>query len=233
MQESIENIIHKEFEFIKCLVNNDDKSVTVLRHNQNNQKLLRITHKGNGDVYKILQKISSPNLPRIYSVTEENNTVLVYEEYIDGISVSDVLTAGHYDEDGVRVVIKELCSVLCILHSHNIIHRDIKPENVIITNSGDVVLVDFDAARIHKDYKSADTKILGTTGFAAPEQYGFNQTDLRTDIFSLGILMNVMLTGNHPSKQLYQGNLTKIIEKCINTDPNQRYNNTTELHSVL
>lgn len=77
------------------------------------------------------------------------------------------------------------------------VHRDIKPENIILRGS-QAVLIDFDAARLHKPEHEADTQILGTTGFAAPEQYGLSQSDIRTDIYSLGVLINVMLTGNTP-----------------------------------
>ena len=81
---------------------------------------------------------------------------------------------------------------------------DVKPENIILRGS-EAVLIDFDAARLHKPEHEMDTQILGTTGFAAPEQYGLSQSDLRTDIYSVGILINVMLTGEHPSKKLAEG----------------------------
>ena len=103
----------------------------------------------------------------------------------------------------------------------------------MIDSIGNVKLIDFDAARIFKSYQQQDTSFIGTAGFAAPEQYGINQTDPRSDIFALGILLNVMLTGEHPSRKLYKGRLTKVIEKCINIDPNKRYANIKDLYKKL
>ena len=91
-----------------------------------------------------------------------------------------------------------MCKALWVLHSLGAVHRDVKPENIILRGS-EAVLIDFDAARLYKPEESGDTQVLGTTGFAAPEQYGLSQTDRRADIYAVGILMNVMLTGEHPS----------------------------------
>ena len=94
-------------------------------------------------------------------------------------------------------------------------------------------MIDFDAARLHKPEHEADTQILGTTGFAAPEQYGLSQSDIRTDIYSLGILINVMLTGEHPSKCLAEGRLGRIVERCTRVNPQKRYKNVLRLMEAL
>ena len=94
-------------------------------------------------------------------------------------------------------------------------------------------LIDFDASRFFKKGQSKDTVIIGTAGYAAPEQLGFAQSDERTDIFALGVLMNVMLTGEHPTNKLYKGKLRKVIEKCIQLDPQKRYKNVEELKKIL
>ena len=112
------------------------------------------------------------------------------------------------------------------------VHRDVKPENIILRGS-DAILIDFDAARLHKPEHEADTQVLGTTGFAAPEQYGLSQSDLRTDIYSVGILINVMLTGQHPSKQLAPGRLGRVVERCTQVSPEKRYPNVLRLMEVL
>ena len=112
------------------------------------------------------------------------------------------------------------------------VHRDIKPENVILRGS-DAVLIDFDAARLHKPEHETDTQILGTTGFAAPEQYGLSQSDTRTDIYSLGILINVMLTGEHPSKKLAEGRMGRVVERCTRVNPQKRYRNVLRVMEAL
>ena len=95
------------------------------------------------------------------------------------------------------------------------------------------MLIDFDAARLHKPEAAADTQILGTTGFAAPEQYGLSQSDTRTDIYSLGVLMNVMLTGQHPSQTLAEGRLGRVIGRCTQVNPEKRYRDVVHLMGEL
>ena len=112
------------------------------------------------------------------------------------------------------------------------IRDSIKPENVILRGN-DVVLIDFDAARLHKPEAKADTRILGTTGFAAPEQYGLGQSSTRTDIYSLGVLMNLMLTGQHPSKKLAEGRMGRVIQRCTQVNPSKRYKDVIHLMEVL
>lgn len=227
------NIITEQFGFVKSLRRTEDKSVIMMRHKILGTEIVIREFSGESEVYKVLQSLSHPNLPKVYSVEQTEKGCRVVEEYINGITVAEVLTSGLYTVKGAKEVAKGVCNALHTLHSLNIIHRDIKPENVMIDTYGTVKLIDFDASRIYKSYRSHDTSFIGTAGFAAPEQYGISQTDPRSDIFSLGILINVMLTGEHPSKKLYKGRLTGVIEKCINIDPNKRYANVNELYDKL
>ena len=119
-----------------------------------------------------------------------------------------------------------------MLHSIGAVHRDVKPENIILRGDN-AVLIDFDAARFHKPENSADTQILGTTGFAAPEQYGLSQSDIRTDIYALGVLINVMLTGEHPSRHLAKGRMGRIVDRCTQVNPQRRYKNVLRLMEAL
>ena len=228
-----ENIIAEQFGFVKALRNEENKSLIVLRHKSLGNRIVVRKYRGNVSVYEMLGRISHPNLPRIYSAEQSGDECTVVEEYIDGITVADVLMSGLYTPQGACEIARCVCRALDALHSLNIIHRDIKPENIMIETTGNVKLIDFDAARIFKQYQPQDTSFIGTAGFAAPEQYGIGQTDPRSDIFALGILLNVMLTGEHPSKKLYKGKLTKTIEQCINVDPNQRFSNVRELYRKL
>ena len=233
MCNSFGEIMSDQFDFVKTLSQSARKTAVVLRHKESGTEIVQIRCQGNADIYKTLQRIRHPNLPAIYSVAHQNNSIEVIEAYIPGLTVADVLQTGLYTEDGTRTVIRELCSALDDLHTVRIIHRDIKPENVIIDTAGQVCLIDFDAARFYKPYQTQDTSFIGTAGFAAPEQFGFNQTDPRSDIFALGILMNVMLTGEHPSKRLYAGKLRRVIENCIQIDPNMRYGSAKALFQAL
>ncbi len=227
------NIIAEQFSFVKALRKDDNKSVVVMRHRQLGTCVVVREFTGDIAVYKKLESIAHPNLPKIYGAYESEKRCSVVEEYIDGITVADVLAGGLYTVQGASRVVKEICNALETLHSLDIIHRDIKPENVMIDSSGTVKLIDFDAARIYKAYKPLDTSFVGTAGFAAPEQYGISQTDPRSDIFALGILLNVMLTGEHPSKRLCGGRMKRVVEKCIDMDPNKRYSSANEFAKKL
>ena len=119
-----------------------------------------------------------------------------------------------------------------MLHTLGAVHRDVKPENIILRGD-QAVLIDFDAARLHKPEHETDTQVLGTTGFAAPEQYGLSQTDQRADIYAAGILINVMLTGEHPSRKLAEGHLGRVVRRCTQVSPEKRYPNVLRLMEAL
>jgi serine/threonine protein kinase len=166
-------------------------------------------------------------------VVRENTKAIVLEEYIEGMTVGDVLEGGVYSEEGVVEICRKLCDALTVLHGMGIIHRDIKPENIILTKNGEVKLIDFNASKEYKERKDKDTRILGTAGFAAPEQYGISQSDARTDIYAMGVLINVMLTGEHPSKVMCSGRMKKIVNRAVSINPDNRYQSSTELKEML
>lgn len=158
--------------------------------------------------------------------------VAVLEEYIQGDSLAYLLEGALFSPAEARKITMQLCNALWVLHQLGAVHRDIKPENVIIRGS-EAILIDFDASRIFKSDTNQDTQILGTTGYAAPEQYGIAQTDERADIYSLGVLLNIMLTGKHPSKGLASGRLGRIVQKCTMVNPEKRYKSVLYLMEAL
>ena len=145
-----------------------------------------------------------------------------------GVMLKDAL----FTPRETRRILRQLCRALWVLHSMGAVHRDVKPENIVLRGQN-AVLIDFDAARIHKKSRENDTRVLGTIGYAAPEQYGFSQSDACSDIYSLGILMNVMLTGKHPSNQLAPGRFGRIITRCTQITPSKRYKNILRLLNEL
>ena len=182
--------------------------------------------------YEELQNIRHINLPEIYDVLEMEDGQIVLEEYIDGLTVAQVMEIDQYRSSGARKVLLGLCDALTALHGYGIIHRDVKPENVIVETSGRVVLIDFNASRIVSG-ASKDTVIMGTVGYASPEQLGLAQTDARTDVYAVGVLYNVMLTGQHPSVTIASGKAGRIVRKCTAVNPNERYQSTNELWAAL
>ncbi len=227
------NNIKENYKVVSIIKSNDNVKITRLRNEVFSKDIVMREFKGSGDTYRKLLSTKHINLPEIYEVCTDGDNCTVLEEFIDGVTVADVLSCGLYTENGAATVATEICNALCELHKKDIIHRDVKPENVMITSNGRVVLIDFGAAREFKHFRTSDTFIMGTTGYAAPEQFGFSQTDKRADIFSLGVMLNVMLTGYHPSKLLYEGKIGKIIRRCIQIEPGRRFNSAAELKACI
>ena len=229
----IENVLKEQYQFVRKLKDSEKSQIYVYRHKELGKDLVKRSVKGSGEVFMILRSLSHPNIANVYDAVKTKDGFIVLEEYVEGQTVYEYLQDSLYSPTGVKRVVSSLCDALDFLHKNKIIHKDIKPENVMIDNRGNVRLIDFDAARVYKPYKSGDTRMIGTTGYAAPEQYGLNQTDERTDIYALGVLMNVMLTGEPPERKLYSGKLKKVIIKCTQTIPDNRYQNVTELKKYL
>lgn len=224
--------LEEQYSTVKILKKSDRGSVTLLRHKQTGMKFIFRRFFGNGQVYRALLNISCPHLPAIIEVAEKDGEVLVLEEYIQGDTLSYLLAGDVFSARQTRQIARQLCRALWVLHAIGAVHRDIKPENIILRGK-DVVLIDFDASRIQKPEQCEDTQILGTTGYAAPEQYGLSQTDGRADIYSMGILMNVLMTGQHPSQKQVRGHMGRIIQKCTMTAPEKRYQTIFALLEAL
>lgn len=190
----------------------------------------------NLDVYNQIIKIENIYMAKIYEMFKCDDSLIVIEEFINGKTLQRILDDnGSLDEDIAIGYIINLCSILDILHNQTppVIHRDIKPSNIIIDNSGVLKLIDFDVSRVYKEESNMDTHILGTKGYASPEQFGFEQTDCRSDIYSVGVLINVLTTGKHIKEKLNEGKLKDIIEKCTSLSPDSRYSSVKELQMDL
>lgn len=175
-------------------------------------------------IYKILVENRHKNISDIIEVFEYEDITVVIEEYISGEPLSEILKkTGAQSEYDTKNIIGQVCDGLTFLHKHNIIHRDINPNNIMVTSDGRVKIIDFDISRSVKKNSAADTVVLGTVGYAAPEQFGFSQSDTRTDIYAVGVLANVMLTGKMPNECLYIGKLGRVIAKATEIDARIRY----------
>lgn len=228
----IEKYLNTEFECVKLLHSGERKAVRLMRRPGSGNLYIARSFTGSCEVYSQLLSVSCPNLPRIYEAAEKDGKVLVLEEYIQGDTVFYLLKGSLFDPKETRTAVLGICRALCVLHGLGAVHRDIKPENVIIRGE-EAVLIDFDASRTVKTGGKSDTVVLGTTGYAAPEQYGIGQTDARADIYALGVLMNVMLTGKHPSIALAPGRLGRVVRKCKMVNPEDRYQCAARLMEAL
>ena len=178
---------------------------------------------GRDTVCRKLVGVQTPQLAQVYACQDADEDTVSEEEYIDGTLLSDLLRRTLLDERQAAAAARELCTALQTLHGLGYVHRDVKPENVMLTKQGRVVLLDLDAAAPLLGSPDRNTRLLGTAGYAAPEQFGFARCDVRADIFALGVLLNVMLTGEHPSVCLAKGRLGRIVRRCTHTNAAQRY----------
>jgi serine/threonine protein kinase len=180
-------------------------------------------------IYARLTGVRTEGLPTVIKTADD----YVLIEYVNGISLNKKIA-----RDGVMSVeeakrhMKSLCSAAAFLHERGIIHRDITASNIIVGQHG-CYLIDLGIAREMKSNKNSDTQILGTVGYAAPEQFGFNQSDDKTDIYALGVVFNYMLTGALPNERLYCGEESRIIRKCVEIDSRKRYKNVIALKRAL
>ncbi len=182
------------------------------------------------DIIKRLMSVNCPNIVRFLGFCEIGGVFYAVEEYISGVTLKKYIEIrGALDEATVRNVSIAVCSALAQVHSLGIVHRDINPNNIMIDNTGVVKVIDFDISRITSPYKPSDTQILGTQGYAAPEQYGFSQTNYKADVYSLGVLINYMLTLRMPNEKIADSYFTPIILKCIEIDENNRYSSVEEI----
>lgn len=197
----------------------------------------------------LLRKLKHQYLPRIVDVIDRDGSFLIVMDYIEGRPLSDLLKDNRpLPQNQVIHYAKQLCEVLSYLHSWKpaIIYRDLKPGNIMLQPDENIKLIDFGAAREYRNDMHADTRCLGTKGYAAPEQFGgAGQTDQRTDIYCLGTTLYHLLTGHNPclppyeiypirhwNESLSEG-LEKIIQKCTENDPKKRYRSCAEIRYDL
>ena len=197
----------------------------------------------NPEVYQQLREHPVKHTPVIYGLYQvpsekgsEVSELVVIEEYLPASTLAELLEEkGVFSQEETLEIVMQLCRILMELHSLKtpIIHRDIKPSNVMLLPDGTVKLLDFNAAKTETSFQNRDTVLIGTAGFAAPEQYGFSSSSPQTDIYAVGVLMNVCLTGQLPAAKTADGKLRNIIRCCLEVNPKDRYQTVRELYHAL
>lgn len=227
MKRQVKLYIERNFKKIK-LLHKSEKSEIWLVSNQGGVLYVLKYMKHTGVPYTELKNIAHIVLPKIIHVAIDEQQTVVVEEYINGQNMNTfVLEQNFLDEELAKNIMLQLCEGLTVLHEANIIHRDIKPSNLILTSNNEVKLIDFDVARLDKEDANGDTRQLGTKGYAPPEQYGFSQTDCRSDIYALGITMKELLGSS------YTGDLCKVLNRCTELNPKDRFQSVKELKEAV
>ncbi len=206
----------------------DNKRSLVRNELTGDVRMMKILSHYDESVYAYLYAHPEKHIPKIYDYFKDGyGNLIVVEEFIQG-NTFDVLISDSEMPDKTKLgFFLDLLEGLEFLHSapDPIIHRDLKPANIMVTEKGEVKILDYDAAKIYKPGSTGDTTYLGTDGVAAPEQYGFMQSDPRSDIYAVG----KMLAAAFPKNARIQ----QIAAKATTFDPNGRYNEARELSDVL
>lgn len=215
---------------------NEKHQVSLVQHVESRKLYVKkIVSSHNLEIYHILKRERFASIPTIKELIEEDDRLIVIEEYISGQNLEEILAQRLFSEEETRRILMDLCQILKPLHDYDspIIHRDIKPSNLILDGQNHLYLIDFDASKNYDPEKTRDTVLMGTEDYAAPEQYGFQQSSEKTDIFSIGVLANKMLTGRLPSETRTAGAFHSIIEKCLSIDPQDRFSSVSALSAAI
>ncbi|MBO0473451.1 serine/threonine protein kinase [Enterococcus ureasiticus] len=182
-----------------------------------------------------LRNIKQAHLPKIQELVVQDGKLWLYEEFIQGKTLTEVIqSSGILETEQILTIAMSVLEALGALHKKGLVHRDVKPGNIMMTNEGTVKLIDFDAVRAVDGEKESDTVQLGTMGFASPEQFGFAESDERSDLYSLGIVMNICSVKEYPKKRLTEDQaLRGIIRKATKLEPAERYQSALEMHLAL
>lgn len=192
---------------------------------------------------EIMKKMADRKLsgiPKAYRIFEKNGEVYLVREYIEGMSLAQmVLQKGGISEAEICRISRKICQTAEQFQNPDepMIHRDIKPENIVVTPGSEVVFIDFGTMRSYKKDGSRDTFVVGTRGTAAPEQYGYTQTDQRTDVYAIGQTMLYMVSESYEMNQLSEcavsRRMKKIIEKACSFEPDKRYGDAAQLRRAV
>jgi serine/threonine protein kinase len=197
----------------------------------------------NAEVFSRLSSVGGAHLPHVVETYDLPDQVAIVREYVYGASLAAcVAEAGRMGETAAARVVADVCDAVATIHEQGIVHRDVSPKNVILSPRG-AVLIDLGIARAYVEGAQRDTTRLGTWGFASPEQYGFAQTDGRSDVYSVGCLLGYMLTGVTPDAEGYAAaladtavvrpELRRIVEKACSFEPSERYQSAGALRDAV
>lgn len=202
------------------VIHSSEHGDVLLGENSDGKLIVKKKAPQDKELLKRLCKIHSPYISSVVEYDDE----YIYLEYAEGVPLSE-----HGAPSSLLYgIFSEICCGLSILHNAGIIHRDIKPSNLILGDDGHIKIIDFDAARIKKPNADKDTAFIGTDGFAPPEQYGFMQTDERSDIYSLGVTMKLLLRDKYVHSPY-----RRVAEKCMRFNPDQRYSSAEQVKRAL
>ena len=226
MEKPVEEYIRATFSFLRVL-KESERSRTMLAAKEDGKLVVVREIYATGLPYKEIKAIEHPLFAKIFLTAEEDGRTWVVEEYIDGESLQDLWERGErFSAAEIKAMLREMSEGLAALHRAGIVHRDIKPAH-ILRQGGRLRLIDFDAARLMREDAAPDTRHLGTVGYAPPEQYGYGQTDGRSDVYALGVTFEKLL------KDGEGGAVWRVLRRAQAVDPERRYASVEQLVRAL
>ena len=210
---------------------------------------------------KVIGRLSHPSIVTIYDVGEDQGTVYIAMEFLEGLPLSDLMSSGRLEPDKIVDVVVQIAETLDYAHKKGVIHRDIKPSNIVIQPDGRIRITDFGIAHIEDPSGALQTQagdIMGTPAYMSPEQVQGQKVDGRSDLFSLGVILYEMCVGSRPfgvaGKSLVTifneiltceppdpvtvspnlpNKLADIIRKTLQKDPDKRFQTGQEISEAL
>ena len=162
-------------------------------------------------------KLDHSNIATIYDVGRENDLTYIVMQYIKGQSLQQVIAnKKKFSPKEINDILIPLCDALEYAHQHGIVHRDIKPANILIDLKGKPNVVDFGVARVETSTLTQSGMTVGTPSYMSPEQIMGKRVDNRADIFSLGVILYELATGQRPFSG---GNVSTLMYKIVNEEP--------------
>ena len=215
----------------------DRPDIILVKHCETGQKFIKkLLTTYNKSVYDYLKDNQVKHMPIIHEIYESENCLIVIEECIEGKTIADLLEDNAFSEDRAIDIAIDICRILEVIHGlpTPIIHRDIKPSNIMVTPENETYLLDMNVAKWYDPDKTDDTRYMGTRFYAAPEQvgYGLSASSAKSDVYAIGVLLNVMVTRRFPKEERADGRLWDIVERCISLNADDRYN-ASELVEAL
>lgn len=226
---------------ISCLKDGERK-VYLVRDQAGQPAALKMQPVGRTDSlrkeYELLHQLHHPQIPRPLTYLESDGQEYLMREYVEGVSLYEQVTArGPLSPAQVRITAISLCQILQYLHTQTppVICRDVKPQNVVVDPTGCCHLIDLGTARHYRPKQKGDTVFLGTESTAPPEQFGYQQTDQRSDVYSLGMLLRFLLSGSFDPLPDLPGQraLCRIIRRCTAFAPKARYSSAQAVQKAL
>lgn len=231
-EETLPEELIDKYDIVECLSCVEECDTLLVRQKQTGKKMVAKCYATDSILFEQMEK---GTIPGFLGKFRNEKYYCVLREYVEGVSLEEFVITNYMTEDIILEIAIKLVNAMRELHNSEpiIIHRDIKPQNIIVKEDGSIALIDFGISRVYKKDEKMDTVFCGTVGFAPPEQYGFMQTDIRSDIYAFGVVLSWMLTGKtNPLKEPMTG-LERVAAKCFEFSPNKRYQNDEAVLKAL